>query len=168
MTFILLLNGSFPQLPQYIWFQNFCFRLVSATWILDLYIQHPLDIFVWISIRNLKLDTGKFYPWFHFLHIILLSFSLYHLNAYPVAEAKNLKVIFIPFFLSVSVWHSFIKSCQVKLQSIFCIHPLHLMLSPFNPSQNHLIPGQNYNSKRYMQPYIHSNSIDNSQNMEIT
>ena len=113
---------------------SFCFlttlRLVSATWILDLYIQHPLDIFVWISIRNLKLDTGKFHPWFHFLHIILLSFSLYHLNAYPVAEAKNLEVIFIPFFLSVlydiplsSPVRSNYKVYSVSTHFISCFHP---------------------------------------------
>ena len=36
-----------------------------------------------------------------------------------------------------------------------------------NPTLGH-IPKQNYNSKRYMHPYVHSSTIHNSQDMETT
>ena len=36
-----------------------------------------------------------------------------------------------------------------------------------NPTPGH-VSGQNYNSKRYMQPHVHSSTICNSQDMETT
>ena len=36
-----------------------------------------------------------------------------------------------------------------------------------NPTPGH-ISRQNYNSKRYMHPYVHSRTIHNSQDMEAT
>ena len=40
-------------------------------------------------------------------------------------------------------------------------------ISSSNPSPEH-ISGQNYNSKRYMHPYVHRSTICNSQDMKIT
>ena len=36
-----------------------------------------------------------------------------------------------------------------------------------NPSPGHICR-QNYNSKRYMQPYVHNSTIHNSQDVETT
>ena len=36
-----------------------------------------------------------------------------------------------------------------------------------NPAPGY-ISGQNYNSKRYMHPYVHSSTIHNSQDLETT
>ena len=65
------------------------------------------------------------------------------------------------------------RGCGEKGTLLHCwwecklVHPLWKIVWKFNPTPRHILR-QNYNSKRYMHPYVHSSTIYNRQDMETT